>query len=176
MRTRKLVRFALLATVLSIGVSPVRAADVVTGHHFIDAAAMKPSKFNFATTYAIQAGELRNIATAPACFSTGVNLPDGMTIKRVLVTFASDTMTVSVASLIRKPLVSLGGDNSEDIASDFLMSNVATRRTVDLPFSGASSVVDNRHYSYGFGICLGGAETSKFYSARITYSNQPPLD
>ena len=63
MRTRKLVRFALLATVLSIGVSPVRAADVVTGHHFIDAAAMKPSKFNFATTYAIQAGELRNIAT-----------------------------------------------------------------------------------------------------------------
>ena len=174
---RKLAFILLGLTLPPAASMPVLAAEVTTGHYVIDAMAMKPSKVNFATAYVIdRVTGLRNIATATACFNTGLHLPHGMTIKRVTVTYASGSAGHPSVAVVRNPFIALGGDDSELVSSGTLIGNGGTPKTADLSLNGSITTIDNRHYSYGFGICLGGAENDKFYSARITYSNQPPSD
>jgi hypothetical protein len=168
---RRLDTLALLGVVLSLSAASAFAADGAgEGHYVIDAKAMKPAKFDLATTYAIRPdGGLRNLATAYACFNAGVHLPHNVKIIRVTVAYASGASTNNpVAAIIRTPLVTSAAE-AEAVAISALSGNSGVRKLVALPLTGPI-LVDNARYSYALSVCLDGAEKDAFYAVRITYT------
>jgi hypothetical protein len=167
---RRLDKLALLV-VLSLGAASAFATEAVAdGQYIIDAKAMKPAKFDFATTYAIRPdGGLRNLATAYACFNAGVHLPHNVKIVRVVVAYSSGASTNNpVAAIIRTPLVT-SATEAEAVAISALSSNSGVRKLVALPLTGPI-LVENNRYSYALSVCLDGAEKDAFYAVRITYT------
>lgn len=168
---RRLDKRALLGVVLSLSAASAFATEGgAGGQYIIDAKAMKPAKFDLATTYAIRPdGGLRNLAAVYTCFNAGVHLPHNVRITRVTVAYASGASANNpVAAILRTPLVTSPAE-AETVALSALYSNSGVRKLVVLPLTD-QTLVENNRYSYALSVCLDGAEKDAFYAVRITYT------
>jgi hypothetical protein len=98
------------------------------------------------------------------CFNTGVNLPNGATIKN-LVVYYSDAVVPLDVTLLRQRL----SDGAwEEIAIKAFIDATGTRRAQGVPINESLAQINNTQYVYGFTACLNG--NAVFYAARIGYT------
>jgi hypothetical protein len=107
------------------------------------------------------------VASGFACFSTGVNLPHGAILTKVVVYYRSASGHDVWGALYRQQL-----SNASKISlasATFAASNTPKAGALPLDTTPASNVViNNNQYSYSFGICLEAG--GEFYATRITYT------
>jgi hypothetical protein len=102
-------------------------------------------------------------ATSSVCVNAGLHLPQGATITAVAGWFTASSGGAEIF---------VGRNNVSTGASDTLVLKVdsdtsGSRKQVNAAPT-AFQVVDNAHFMYGIGICMG--STDIFHGARITYT------
>jgi hypothetical protein len=99
------------------------------------------------------------------CFGKGINLPNGATIKNLVVYFAG-VEEGDVAVYLRRQRISDGGHDM--IGSRSFTDFSGTRKSQSVPIVPSFAVVNNAQYIYDVEVCVdpGGA----FYGARMAYS------
>lgn len=102
-------------------------------------------------------------AATGVCFNAGLHLPHGAKIIAIAGWFTSSSGGAEI--FVGRNNVSTGlGDT---LALEVDPDTSGTRKPVNVVPS-AFQVVDNQHYMYGLGICMG--STDMFHGARITYT------
>jgi hypothetical protein len=171
-RSATVVAGGLLALV-SIGGTAQAITDTIfkysapkTGYFTIDAMAMAPNGGSSAAEFGI-AWDAGLTTGNNHCFNAGVNLPNGAHITGVAIFYKSGATSDVSVEFLRK---NLANGTFVDVAIDDIADDTNTRQAAAIPLSSTLShlVVDNAHYSYGFGICMGNSDT--FYAARIGYT------
>jgi hypothetical protein len=134
-----------------------------TGTFSIHHMAMIPADKDSANNYTVTWGSGLK-AMAGSCFNTAVNLPNGAKISTVQVFFSSGADANVETYLFRHQLNDGTGDS---IAQKIFFDDSGVRKAGLVSIKATTEVVNNLQYAYGFGICLGNADT--FYGARIQY-------
>ena len=142
------------------------AGAVTTGHYGLHWQAFSPASDSSACNY-VYSNFLGGIASGVtgACFSAGVNLPDGATITAVSFWHTSSSGTESFDFF--RTAVSDG--TSVKLISKQDTNSTGQRKTVNVAVHHLN-VVDNTRYLYGVLVCLGNANNDTFQGARITYT------
>jgi hypothetical protein len=175
-RSATVVAGSLLALV-SIGGAAQAITDTIfkysapkTGYFTIDAMAMAPDGTSSADDFSITWATGLFTSTNGPCFNSGINLPNGAHITAIVVFYKSAATSDLDVTVLRKKL---SDGTANTLAGQAIPDDSDARAFASIPLSStpANLVIDNAHYSYGFGVCLGDGDT--FYAARIryTYSN-----
>jgi hypothetical protein len=137
-----------------------------TGYFTIDSMAMGPDGDVAANDFNISWG-VGLTTSSNSCFNTGVNLPTGATITAFVVFYKSAAASDLDVSVFRKKLSdgTLNTIAGQAIADD---SDTRVSASVLLSSTPVNLVIDNVHYSYGFGVCLGAGDV--FHAARVRYT------
>ena len=98
------------------------------------------------------------------CFVNGVHLPQGAKVTAVTVWYEGGSGASLHAELTRHKF-------SDGVSATLAIANLTDSTTVRtsgaLAVTAANATIDNRMYSYAFGICLHSGNF--FHAARITY-------
>jgi len=99
------------------------------------------------------------------CFSRGINLPHGATIKNLIV-FHRGFNQADVSSVLSRQHIS--DDGRDTIGTGTSTTTTGLRVALNVPINPNFGLVDNARYTYAVNVCLnpGGV----FYNARIGYS------
>jgi hypothetical protein len=174
-------RIALVATggllaALSLGGIAQAVTDKIfryttarTGYFGIDHMAMAPRDASSANDYVVSWGTglyPQYLTGTGGCHQSGVHLPNGATIVRLLVWTRSSSVSGLNVYLYRHKYL----DGTQDtIASKHIPDNSNTRIQTRIAIANNSfAVVNNAAYSYGFGVCL--SASALFHSARVAYT------
>jgi hypothetical protein len=104
-------------------------------------------------------------AAGGQCWGTGINLPDRAVIKTLTVWSAAGEISDGAARLMRHNLTT---DATDVLAQPVLAIANLNRHATTTNVSAALGTVNNRSYSYRFGVCL--SLHQAFGDARITYT------
>lgn len=138
-----------------------------TGYFSVSPEALAPENSDGAKVYLNAPNLVRPTFGAAVCMVTGVNLPNGASIKAVTAWVSSDVDRGVLIELFRNnpatgQLTLIDSAESHDTTQ--------TRGAIEARFvAGAAPVVNNQHFNYAFAVCLG-TSNSLFYGGRITYS------
>jgi hypothetical protein len=143
--------------------SVFKYSTVKTGWYSIPTAAMVPTTDTWAYSDSVFGSELSN--SGGACFSAGVNLPEGATVTEIRAWYKSSTVNDARTFFLRTNLPSGATDSIVDQTSP---DSTGTRKPVAYAVT-ANNVTNNGRYSYSFGTCANNS-TTRFYGARITYT------
>jgi len=136
-----------------------------TGYFGIDVMAMAPDRNNAANDYFIDWDGILS-ADGPNCFNAGVNLPNAATIKRLSIWYTSGAGSNPLVRLFRH---TLADGTFSTVFAEVILDDSGTRKQRNLAITDDSlAKVNNAHYTYGFGICLG--SNTALHGARITYT------
>ena len=171
-RTRLLGSTTLgLVAVLALGgtVAALTASDFTyqttkTGYLSIHPMALSADRDNADYIVSFIPGSLTT--STNACFSTGVNLPQGSRITQLAVWYSSPTEGDTSVFLQRITLAT--GFLSPLLVSEDIPIGSTGRKLAIFPIAGGSSLVSNIGFAYGFGVCPG--TDGDFHGARIAYT------
>lgn len=178
----KFVRSAMItaagiATALALSGSAQALTDKVfrysspqTGFYTIDRMAMVPDH-DGAVYLTEWSGGLTTKGDALTCFNAGVNLPQHATITDVTVSYRSGTH-YNPHFYLQRHKFSDGAAHTMAFAVP--LDDSSTLKAGSLTLVPDLIVIDNRFYSYGFGVCLGADDA--FYAARIRYTYETAGD
>ena len=99
------------------------------------------------------------------CFSRGINLPHGATIKNLIV-FHRGFNQGDVEISLHRQHISDGGRDT--IGTRTSTTTTGLRVASNVPIDPNFTLVDNAHHTYAFNICLNPG--SLFFNARLGYS------
>jgi len=109
---------------------------------------------------------VRLTARNDACFSTGVNLPQGSRITQFAVWYSSEANDNPTVHLQRTNLAN--GTSTALLASQSIVGDSGFHELAVIPIAGGSSLVSNIGFAYGLGFCPG--TNGSFRGARIAYT------
>ena len=99
------------------------------------------------------------------CFSRGINLPHGATIKSLIVFHRGFEEGDVQTSLLRQNITDSGRDT---VGTGTSTNTTGVRVSLRVPIDPNFALVDNGRYTYAFNICLDPG--SVFFNARLGYS------
>lgn len=108
-----------------------------------------------------------NVPPAPACFLTGLNLPQQAKLKRLDVWYASNTGNNISVRLYRTKMT----DGANDLLAQKNSTNTTQARTLmSFAFTNvAMNAMDNQQYTYGVVVCLTNS-FDRYFAGRVTYT------
>jgi hypothetical protein len=103
----------------------------------------------------------------PACFLTGLNLPQAATLKKLDVWYASDTGNNVSIRIYR----SKDTDGTNDLLAQLKSTDTTQlRKLMSHTFTNvAQNVIDNQRYTYGVVVCLTNG-FDRYFAGRISYT------
>jgi hypothetical protein len=135
------------------------------GHYAISHLAMVPNSEGGDYLNSASGNGLSTVAGA-RCFTAGVNLPNGATIKNLIVFHAADAAGRVEFTLLRQRISDGGNDT---IGTRTSTSTTGQRVTKAVPIDASLAVVTNSQYLYGVNLCINNVG-GVFYGARIGYT------
>jgi len=148
------------------GADPLNQRAATKFYYSIDSMAMTPTDYQSAGDFHIDrpSGTLY-VGGLNRCFNAAIHLPDGATITAVTVYYHSGTYFDPDFHLYRHRY---SDGATGQVAALSVPNDTGTRTSANLVLKPTLAVVNNLHFSYGFGVCIG--FTDGFYGARITYN------
>jgi len=137
-------------------------STVRTGWYSIPTTAMVPTTDVWAYSDSAFGSELSS--SGGACFTTGVNLPQGATVTEIRAWYKSSTANDARTFFLRTNLATGATDSIVDQTDP---DSSGTRQPVAYAVA-TNNVANNSRYSYGFGTCTN--SDSHFNGARVTYT------
>jgi hypothetical protein len=161
---------AAVTSAIAVVSNAFRYSPAQFGYYSISALNLGPRDFQSATNYTIDftEGSLATIGGGTACFSTGVNLPNGAVVRRLVVWFASSDAVVNGPTVRLNRYALSNGAIQSLVAPSQLVSDTGDRLAAAFNVSSSFATVNNATHAYGLGVCLNTGDG--FYQARIDYT------
>jgi hypothetical protein len=142
-------------------------SPVQYGYYPISALGMSPDSNDSADAYFTSYNDGTIISNGATCFNTGLNLPNGAVVRRLVVWYSSDGGAGEEPNVRLRRYALSDGSHQDIVPTTDLTDNSDARVAIAFNVS-SNAIINNATHAYGLGVCLD--DGGRFFEARVDYT------